>query len=125
MYRASSTEYRVNTRHHVASQLASIILRGAADYDRLPDDVVRKRVGGVLLPLFVEVEALPTLVGVSTVSPTRLHASLDAFTRLPDATISDRELAHMARADFADFWLDMSGQAAGDAAAVSPGTLMV
>jgi hypothetical protein len=72
-----------------------------------------------------EVNGAPSLVGVSTASPTRLHTSLDAFIRIPDISINDRELAHLARADFADFWLDMSGQIARSVATAPSDTLMV
>ena len=115
-YKPGSAEYRVDPRHEAAPHLARIILAGAADYDRLPDDVVRRRIGGALVPILANMEAAPTLAGVSTDSPTRLHTSLDAFIRMPDITISDRELAHLARADFEAFWLRVSGEAATSAA---------
>ena len=115
-YNQWRAEYSVDVRHQAAPNLARIVLMGVADYDRLPDDVVGQRVGGLLMPLLAAGNTGTQVVGVSTTNPNRLYVGLDAYTRLPGLTISDRELAHLARADFKDLWGGMRGQLAADVA---------
>jgi hypothetical protein len=122
-YDRATDEYAVNWFHPQASALARIVLQGAVDHDKVlyseldglvyegaitTDEqarlMVQRRVGDKLVG-FAD-SASPTeesFVGVATDSSRALYDSLDAFTWLPQLSITDRELAHTARREFIDF----------------------
>jgi len=94
-------EFGTSERSAQAARLAQLVLTGLEDYDSLPSEVAGPHEQGAVLELRATSQA--PVHGVATLSPRRLYAGLDAYTRLPQQPLSDHELSFVARADFVDF----------------------
>jgi len=116
-------EYAINLVHPQALRLARLVLEGAVDHDKVlyseldgqvydgvidadeqAEQALQRRVAGRLIG-FVDDSDLQkaSLIGVAAANPRTLFDSLDAYTRLPQLSITDRELAHDVRQKFIDF----------------------
>lgn len=125
-------EYAIDVAHPQARRLSRMVLQGAVDHDKVLDSELdslmyegaidaddwaaiaqRRRVGGTLIGLVDgAVLAEESVAGVLATNPRSLFDALDAFTRLPQLSISDRELAHASRREYIDWLHGLALQAA-------------
>lgn len=122
-YDPAHQEYAVNPSHPQAAALARLVLRGAVDHDKVLrselDNMLyegridaeerarvaeRRQIRGKLVGLVEGVYLTEeSVAGVMAQNPRSLFDALDAFTRLPQLSITETELAFVARAELVDF----------------------